>query len=52
MSNTRATFGPYVLGKTIGEGEFGKVKLANHKAGSPGQTGGRAPVAIKLIKKV
>ena len=24
----RPTFGPYILGKTIGEGEFGKVKLA------------------------
>jgi serine/threonine protein kinase len=43
---TKPTFGPYLLGKTIGEGEFGKVKLATHKA-TP-----TSPVAIKLIKKV
>ncbi|KAI8909594.1 kinase-like domain-containing protein [Gorgonomyces haynaldii] len=37
-------FGPYKLSKTIGEGEFGKVKLAYHQ-----DTG--KEVAIKLIKK-
>ncbi|KAI8920412.1 kinase-like domain-containing protein [Entophlyctis helioformis] len=37
-------FGPYRLGKTIGEGEFGKVKLAYHSESGK-------EVAIKLIKK-
>lgn len=38
------TFGSYTLLKTIGEGEFGKVKLAQHN------TSGHK-FAIKLIKK-
>ncbi|KAJ3274635.1 hypothetical protein HDV01_002477 [Terramyces sp. JEL0728] len=38
------TFGPYRLGRTIGEGEFGKVKLGYHI------TSGEE-VAIKFIKK-
>ncbi|ODQ64731.1 kinase-like protein [Nadsonia fulvescens var. elongata DSM 6958] len=39
-------FGAYVLGSTLGEGEFGKVKLGWRKDGQlPAQ------VAIKLIKK-
>ncbi|KAJ3323675.1 hypothetical protein HDV06_001405 [Boothiomyces sp. JEL0866] len=38
------TFGPYRLGRTIGEGEFGKVKLGYHIT-----TG--EEVAIKFIKK-
>lgn len=37
-------FGPYVLGKTIGQGEFGKVKVSLHK-----DTG--KEVAIKFVKK-
>ncbi|KNC99827.1 CAMK/CAMKL/KIN4 protein kinase [Spizellomyces punctatus DAOM BR117] len=37
-------FGPYKLGRTLGEGEFGKVKLAVHL-----ET--KKEVAIKLIKK-
>ena len=37
-------FGPYVLGKTIGQGEFGKVKMSIHK--DTGQE-----VAIKFVKK-
>ncbi|KAJ3146900.1 hypothetical protein HDU89_005930 [Geranomyces variabilis] len=37
-------FGPYKLSRTLGEGEFGKVKLATHT-----ETGKQ--VAIKLIKK-
>ncbi|KAJ3138772.1 hypothetical protein HK101_003709, partial [Irineochytrium annulatum] len=37
-------FGPYRFIRTLGEGEFGKVKLAVHE-----QTGHE--VAIKLIKK-
>ncbi|KAI8810721.1 kinase-like domain-containing protein [Cladochytrium replicatum] len=37
-------FGPYRLGKTIGEGEFGKVKLAVHTLSGK-------ELAIKLIKK-
>lgn len=39
-----ALFGPYRLGRTLGEGEFGKVKLAIHL-----ET--KKEVAIKLIKK-
>jgi 5'-AMP-activated protein kinase catalytic alpha subunit len=38
------SFGPYRLGKTIGEGEFGKVKIAT-------QSSTQEQVAIKLIKK-
>ena len=37
-------FGDYVLGQTLGEGEFGKVKLGWKKDGS-------TQVAIKLIRK-
>lgn len=37
-------FGPYRLGRTIGQGEFGKVKLGYHL-----QSG--QEIAIKLIKK-
>ncbi|OZJ02142.1 hypothetical protein BZG36_05229, partial [Bifiguratus adelaidae] len=40
----KAMFGPYLLLQTVGEGEFGKVKLGVHV-----ETG--AEVAIKLIKK-
>lgn len=44
------TFGPYVVGSTLGEGEFGKVKMGWSKAASsplevPKQ------VAIKLIRR-
>lgn len=38
------TFGEYVLGQTVGEGEFGKVRLGWKRDGS-------AQVAIKLIKR-
>ncbi|EEH09827.1 protein kinase [Histoplasma capsulatum G186AR] len=38
------TFGDYVLGQTIGEGEFGKVKLGWKKDGS-------VQVAIKLLRR-
>ncbi|KAJ3274637.1 hypothetical protein HDV01_002479 [Terramyces sp. JEL0728] len=38
------SFGPYRLSKTVGQGEFGKVKLAHHV-----NTGNE--VAIKLVKK-
>ncbi|KAJ3008883.1 UNVERIFIED_CONTAM: hypothetical protein HDU68_002920, partial [Siphonaria sp. JEL0065] len=44
MSSKGPTLGPYHLIRTIGEGEFGKVKLATHS-----QTG--QEVAIKLCKK-
>lgn len=37
-------FGDYILGQTLGEGEFGKVKLGWKKDGS-------AQVAIKLIRR-
>ncbi|KAL1954004.1 hypothetical protein VTO42DRAFT_1859 [Malbranchea cinnamomea] len=38
------TFGDYILGQTIGEGEFGKVKLGWKKDGS-------VQVAIKLLRR-
>jgi len=38
------TFGDYILGQTLGEGEFGKVKLGWKKDGS-------VQVAIKLIRR-
>lgn len=38
------TFGEYILGQTIGEGEFGKVKLGWKKDGS-------VQVAIKLLRR-
>jgi protein-serine/threonine kinase len=38
------TFGQYVLGQTIGEGEFGKVKLGWKRDGS-------VQVAIKLVRR-
>ena len=39
-----AKFGEYILGQTLGEGEFGKVKLGWKKDGS-------VEVAIKLIRR-
>ncbi|KAI9206377.1 kinase-like domain-containing protein [Polychytrium aggregatum] len=43
-SKSRNLFGPYRLLQTVGEGEFGKVKLAIH-------TQTNKEVAVKLIKK-
>ncbi|OZJ02239.1 hypothetical protein BZG36_04544 [Bifiguratus adelaidae] len=43
-SRKQAMFGPYLLLQTVGEGEFGKVKLGIHV-----ETG--AETAVKLIKK-
>ncbi|KAM0329342.1 hypothetical protein ACHAQA_004648 [Verticillium albo-atrum] len=43
-SNKAVKFGDYILGNTIGEGEFGKVKLGWKQDGG-------TQVAIKLIKR-
>ncbi|KAG0151569.1 hypothetical protein CROQUDRAFT_650978 [Cronartium quercuum f. sp. fusiforme G11] len=47
MPRQRVYFGPYLLLQTLGEGEFGKVKLGVHS--SPERWG--EEVAIKLIKR-
>ncbi|KAJ3109547.1 hypothetical protein HDU97_005204 [Phlyctochytrium planicorne] len=44
-SNTVTSVGNYVLGKTLGEGSFGKVKLGTHRL--TGQE-----VAIKIVDKI
>ncbi|PRT56383.1 Fatty acyl-CoA synthetase and RNA processing-associated kinase 1 [Wickerhamiella sorbophila] len=44
--NREARFGDYILGSTLGEGEFGKVKLGWKKNGSQVNQ-----AAIKLIRK-
>ena len=44
IKRKETTFGQYVLGQTLGEGEFGKVKLGWKKDGS-------VQVAIKLIRR-
>lgn len=43
-SRKETRFGEYILGQTLGEGEFGKVKLGWKK-------GGEVQVAIKLIRR-
>ncbi|AAS51345.2 ACR119Wp [Eremothecium gossypii ATCC 10895] len=44
----QVTFGPYIIGPTLGEGEFGKVKLGWSKARLDGDS---RNVAIKLIRR-
>ncbi|QLQ81455.1 hypothetical protein HG537_0F02160 [Torulaspora globosa] len=45
------TFGPYILGSTLGEGEFGRVKLgwSKHLSNSPNEV--PKQVAIKLVRR-
>ncbi|CDO93613.1 unnamed protein product [Kluyveromyces dobzhanskii CBS 2104] len=43
----QVTFGPYIIGPTLGEGEFGKVKLGWSKSKSDESKN----VAIKLIRR-
>lgn len=42
QKSNRKEFGEYLIGKTLGEGTFGKVKLGTHK--KTGQN-----VAIKIL---
>lgn len=44
------SFGPYIVGATLGEGEFGKVKLGWSKNNSSSLDGSKQ-VAIKLIRR-
>jgi protein-serine/threonine kinase len=44
LKRKETTFGTYILGQTLGEGEFGKVKLGWKRDGS-------IQVAIKLIRR-
>ncbi|KAL4917832.1 hypothetical protein BDW62DRAFT_75619 [Aspergillus aurantiobrunneus] len=44
IKRKETTFGQYILGQTVGEGEFGKVKLGWKRDGS-------IEVAIKLIRR-
>lgn len=44
VKRKETTFGQYILGQTLGEGEFGKVKLGWKRDGS-------VQVAIKLIRR-
>lgn len=43
-TNTKKEIGSYSFGRTLGQGTFGKVKLATHKPTNQ-------PVAIKILEK-
>lgn len=45
------TFGPYILGSTLGEGEFGRVKLGWSKNSANSANEVSKQVAIKLIRR-